>query len=124
MFRSIKWYPGYVIDPETLEIVGKRGKALKPYKYPKCASLRVSLYKDWKPTYVNIDDICGRMWIEWDYKELQKYFFKKAWKATRKDQLIKKFEKFYIDDAISDWILIEKDIMKGYFIINPGKENA
>lgn len=122
MLRKIKWYPGYVIDPETLEIIGKRGNTLKPYKYPKSNCLRVSLYRDWKPTYVWVKDIIDRMWL-WndDWSELLKYFQEKEMKETRKDQLKKKFESFYIDEAIEEWVIVEKVWKKWYFIFNPDR---
>lgn len=121
MYKNIKWFPGYVIDPETLKIIWKKGNELKPYKYPKTNTLRVSLYKNWTPTYINIKNIINELWVvnNDEFSELREFFEKREWKEIRKDGLIKKFEKFYIDDAITLGGVVEKCWRKWYYIFNP-----
>lgn len=122
MYRKIKGYPGYVINPKTLQVIWKKGNELKPYKYPKCKSLRVSLYKDWKPTYVNIDDIIDKLGLgNDDWNELFEFFKQRNWKEIRKDGLVKKFEKFYIDEAIEEGVVVMKEWKKWYYIFNPDR---
>lgn len=123
MLHKIKGYMWYVINIDTLEIIWPKGKTLKPYKYPKCNSLRVSLYKNGKPTYVNIKDIIDKIGV-WndDWSELIA-FFKERGKSIRKDALQKKFEKFYIDEAFEEWIVIKEENSASwiYYILNPNK---
>jgi len=124
MYKKIKWYPGYVIDPETLKVIWKKGNELKPYKYPNSNCLRVSLYKDWVPTYVWIKDIVDRMWLWNDnWTELQEYFIKRDWKKVRKDSLYKKFEKYFIDEALEEWVIVRKVGIEQWFyiIFNPDR---